>query len=154
LAGDRKSQIGGQPLKLVRDCLQQRHNGYIKLENIVDHLQQNWWHGIVEDLLVRGLITRHDRNYARKTFNPRDKEIYGVRVPRVPDFSVPAQTLFNYLLAKGYIEPDEHFKAGWHRTTIKGQALKMAKLVPRINRAKAETLLKGVLERCCNQCRS
>ena len=126
MAGDRKSQIGGQPLKLVRDCLQQRHNGYIKLENIVDHLQQNWWHGIVEDLLV----------------------------PRVPDFSVPAQTLFNYLLAKGYIEPDEHFKAGWHRTTIKGQALKMAKLVPRINRAKAETLLKGVLERCCNQCRS
>ena len=92
---------------------------------------------------MRGLITQGmTRNYARKTFNPRDKEIYGVRVPRVPDF-VPAQTLFNYLLAKGYIEPDEHFKAGWHRTTIKGQALKMAKLVPRVDSTRPKRCLRA-----------
>jgi hypothetical protein len=147
---NRNDQIGGQPLKLVRDLLQQCHNGYICIENVVDHLQQNWWHGVVEDLFVRDLITRRDRSYARKTFDPNDRQIYGVPVPRMPDLSVPAKALFNYLLAEGYIELDDAAtRKGevWHRTTIKGQALKMTKLVSRMNRAKADALLKSVLER-------
>ena len=38
---DHKSQIGGQPLKLVRDFLRRQRGGYISVENIVEHLQQN-----------------------------------------------------------------------------------------------------------------
>ena len=139
------SQIGGLPLKLVRDCLRQAHDGYISIEDILEHLQQNWWHEFIEDLLSLGVIKRNNRNYARNNFHlSREKQLYGVQVPAMPDFSRPAQTFFDHLLAEGYIE----FKGNeGHRTTIKGQALKMTKLVSRMNRAKADALLKGVLER-------
>jgi hypothetical protein len=62
----------------------------------------------------------------------------------MPDFSEPARTLFDHLLAEGYIEPKGN---DGHRTTLKGNAMSMTRLVQRINRAKAEALLKGVLER-------
>ena len=72
----------------------------------------------------------------------------------MPDFSAPTRTPFDYLLAEGYIErvvstPDDpvpNEREIRHETTIKGQALLITTLVPRINRAKAEVLLKGVLE--------
>ena len=148
---DRNGQIGGQPLKLVRDCLRQGQNGYISIEGVVDHLQQNWWHEFVDDLLERGVIRRNNRSSARRNLHwSREKTIYGVRAPAMPDFREPAQTLFDYLLAEGYIQPDDatrHRDKVWHQTTIKGEALKMTKLVARMNRAKAEALLKGVLER-------
>ena len=141
---DRNGQIGGQPLKLVRDLLRRQHDGYISVEDIVEHLQRDWWHEFIEDLFARGVIDREDRNYGRAHFNQRREKIFGAQMPNVPDFSSPAQTLFDYLLAEGYIEPkgSDH-----HRTTIKGQALRMTRLTPRVNRAKAEALLKGVLER-------
>lgn len=154
---DRKSQIGGHPLKLVRDFLRSQRRSYISVESIVDHLQHNWWNTFVEDLFERGMIDRGSRNHARKNFywTSRGKKINGVTVPRLPDFSAPAGTLFDYLLAEGYIEravsppghsvPDDGEVR--YTTTMKGQALVIKRLAPRINRAKAEVLLKGVLER-------
>jgi hypothetical protein len=154
---DRKGQIGGQPLKLVRDFLRSRRHGYISVENIVHHLQQNWWNEFIEDLFERDVIDRDARNYARKEFDfwSRQKTIYGARVPKMPNFNTKARTLFDHLLAEEYIErvvgtPDDPAPNDGkvrHRTTMKGQALLITTLAPRINRAKAEALLKGVLER-------
>jgi hypothetical protein len=154
---DREARIGGLPLKLVRDFLRSQRRRYIIVESIVDHLQQDWWNTFVEDLFERGVINREARNRGRKNFYwmSRGKKIYGVRVPKMPDFSAPARTLFDYLLALGYIEravstpghsvPDDGEVR--YTTTMKGQALVIKRLAPRINRAKAEALLKGVLER-------
>ena len=151
---DRKSQIGGQPLKLVRDFLRSQRHCYIIVESIVEYLQQNWWNEFIEDLFERGIIDRDRRNYGRNSFGfwSRKKTIYGVRVPKMPNFNAPARTLFDCLLAEGYIEraPDDPVPndgAVRYRTTMKGQALLMTRLAPRIDRAKAEALLKGVLER-------
>jgi hypothetical protein len=151
---ERKALIGGQPVKVVRDLLQ-RH-GNITLKNIVEHLKRNWIHEFAEDLLRRDLIDRHGRNYLRKNFDPRDRIVYGIRVPKMPDFSPTAKTLFDYLLAEGYIieaavsTPDNRLPNDGkdrYQTTIKGQALRITTLAPRISRAKAEALLAGVLER-------
>jgi hypothetical protein len=133
----------------VRDFLRRQRGGYISVENIVEHLRQNWWNEFVEDLFERGVIDREARNSGRKHFKRGREKIFGVQVPEMPDFSTPAQTLFDHLLADGYIERIVETNGGdvEHRTTIKGQALLMTRLAPRINRAKAEALLKGVLER-------
>jgi hypothetical protein len=101
---DREARIGGQPLKLVRNVLRRQRDGYISVENIVEHLQQNWWHEFVEGLFERGVINREARNSGRKHFNRGREKIFGVQVPKMPDFSTPAQTLFDHLLAEGYIE--------------------------------------------------
>jgi hypothetical protein len=47
------------------------------------------------------------------------------------------------LLKDGIVERCER----GYKTTLKGDALRLANFVPRMNRAKAEKLLKGVLER-------
>src|SRR5215208_4892665 len=65
---DRNSQIGGQPLKLVRDAIRRR-NGYVSVEGLVERLQQNWWNTFVEDLFERGVIDRSSRNDARRNFD-------------------------------------------------------------------------------------
>src|SRR5437868_10335317 len=103
---DRNTLIGGQPLKLVRDFLRRWPDGYISVENIVEHLQRNWWSEFIEDLFDRGIINRYFRNAVRNDLDwrTRKKTIFGVRIPKMPDFSGPAQTLFDHLLAKGYIE--------------------------------------------------
>ena len=135
--------IGGQPVKVVRDMLRGRDN--ISIESIVEHLQQDWRHEFIEDLFKRGVISREVRNYARREERLTGKTFYGERVPKMPDFRAPSRALFDYLLADGYIERADD--KGHHTTTIKGAALGMTKFLPRIDRAKAEALLKGVLER-------
>ena len=140
---DPSSTIGGQPVKVVRDMLRGRDN--ISFESIVEHLQQDWRHEFIEDLFKRGVISREVRNYARREERLTGKTFYGERVPKMPDFRAPSRALFDYLLADGYIERADD--KGHHTTTIKGAALGMTKFLPRIDRAKAEALLKGVLER-------
>ena len=149
---DYKSQIGGQPFKLVRDFLRSQRGGYISVEGILEYLQLNWWNEFIDDLFERGVIRRHARNYGRNNFGfwSGEKTIHDVRIPKMPDFSTPAQVLFDHLLAEGYIERKSSADTNGgipHRTTVRGQALLMTRLVPRINRAKAEALLNDVLER-------
>jgi len=154
---DSNSTIGGQPVKVVRDLLR-RHGGgsYISVERIAEHLQKNWWHTFAEDLFTRGVINRDTRNYARSDWMSRKgphwlTKHHGVRVPKMPDFRAPARALVGYLLAEGYIEraAESGGRDGGasYTSTIKGAALGMTKFVSRIDRAKAEALLKGVLER-------
>ena len=65
---DYKSQIGGQPFKLVRDFLRSQRGGYISVEGILEYLQLNWWNEFIDDLFERGVIGRHARNYGRNNF--------------------------------------------------------------------------------------
>jgi hypothetical protein len=150
---DRNSAIGGLPVKVVRDMLRRLgYEGFIRIETVVEHLQQHWWHEFVEDLFKRGVIDRDQRNGARKYFDPKHlkQKLWGVRVPKMPDFRAPARTLFDHLLAEGYIDldhdpwPKESIR---HKLTIKGEALRMTRFVPRIDRSKAKMLLKDVLGR-------
>jgi predicted nucleotidyltransferase len=78
----------------------------------------------------------------------REEVIYNdIKVRKIPDQTQPAQDLIDCLLEKGYIERSTKHADDGYRRTVKGNALAQAKLVPRINRKKANELLDGVLER-------
>lgn len=157
---DRKTKIGGQPIKLVRDLMKR---DYVELQTIVALLRRYWWEELVETMFERGEIDRDSRTYMRKNFEHliTRKSAYGRALPRVPAFEQPAQVLLDALISDGYIEPPtlKNLKGdpmptrdgkpikGLYKSTVKGAALSMKHLQPRMNRAKAEELLRGVLDR-------
>jgi hypothetical protein len=131
--------IGGQPFAVVRDLIRREGDYEITPLMIEFHLKRQWVRETADDLLKRGRIDRDHRNYLCRGWQHQHtgEKLHGVRVP---SFKAPAKTLFDHLLAEGYIEANG-------RVTIAGSALGMAKFIPRISRAKAETLLAEFLER-------
>jgi predicted nucleotidyltransferase len=65
----------------------------------------------------------------------------------MPDQTASAQTLIDQLLKDGMVERCRDGNRPTNKTTMKGSALALTNFVPRVNRAKTEKLLKGVLER-------
>jgi predicted nucleotidyltransferase len=93
-------------------------------------------------MLVRNFLRRHWRR-----FTLGEVVAYlGKTDERMSDMTAPAQALFDQLLADGYIEPNDD-RPEDYKATMKGRALAQVKFIRRINRAKAEALLNGVLER-------
>jgi predicted nucleotidyltransferase len=72
-----------------------------------------------------------------------------VSLPKVPDFTASTQKLIDALLEQELIKEDGRQSNGrmLYRVTDKGNAFSMTNLVQRMDRAKAEALLKDVLRR-------
>jgi len=133
---ERNAVIAGQKIKVVRDML--RDLGLydsFSVSGVVEHLQKEWWRDHIDELIEQGRIPRELRSAFRRDWRSRT----------MPDLTRPAKTLIKQLLKEGYIE--SHTKTDLYRCTMKGNAFRMTDLLPRMNRAKAEVLLKGVLER-------
>ncbi|WP_146006704.1 hypothetical protein [Bradyrhizobium forestalis] len=91
---DRKTQIGGQPAKLIRDLLADATNSDGFFANLVDeHLFRAWWRSIIDHLIETGKLDRSNRGHAlRLWMNARKRDkIFGVRLPKVPDFAPQTQ---------------------------------------------------------------
>jgi predicted nucleotidyltransferase len=144
--------IGGQPTKVVRDILAVvgRGDGFY-IGAVEEILQKEWWRATIDDLVKQGKLPRELRGMFRRDWEwpNHHREIYGVRFKKMPSFTVPARELVEALLKEGLIEEHDRDRDGdtMYRCTMNGQALRMTNFVSRINRAKAETLLEGALER-------
>ncbi|WP_439373494.1 hypothetical protein [Bradyrhizobium sp. DASA03120] len=149
---DRNTRIGGQPAKLVRDLLADATNSNGFYPDLVDeHLFRAWWRAAIDELIETDQLDGSNRGHALRlwtTARKRDK-IYGVRLPKVPDFADETRGLIEALLAQKLICEEGRESDGRmvYRVTDEGHATGMKSLVPRMDRAAAESLLKEVLSR-------
>lgn len=148
----RNTRIGGQPAKLVRNLLADATNSDGFYTDLVDeHLFRTWWRATIDELIETGKLDGSNRGHALRlwtTARKRDK-IFGVRLPKVPDFTVQTHGLIEALLAHELICEEGRESDGRmvYRVTDEGHATGMKSLVPRMNRAAAEALLEEVLAR-------
>lgn len=149
---DRNTRIGGQPAKLVRDLLADATNSDGFFADLVnEHLFRTWWRATIDELIETGKLDGSNRGHALRlwtTARSRGK-IFGVRLPKVQDFTLQTHGLIGALLAQELIcdEGRESDGRTVYRVTDEGHATGMKSLVPRMNRAAAEALLAEVLAR-------
>lgn len=149
---DRNTLIGGQPAKLVRDLLADATNSDGFYAALIDeHLFRVWWRATIDELIKTGKLDGSNRGHALRLWTnarKRDK-VFGVRLPKVPDFTTQIDSLIEALLAHELIceEGPESDGRMVYRVTDEGHATGMKSLVPRMNRAAAEALLEEVLAR-------
>jgi predicted transcriptional regulator len=147
---DRNCLIAGQRIKTVRDMLRDLSRfDCFGAEPIERHLRQQLWSDHVDDLVKRGFIDRKDRRFykanERMINSGRSRKSPVAR--RIPDQTAAAQALIAQMLKDGLVERYKDDDPPTYQTTTKGNALALTDFVPRMNRAKAEKLLDGVLER-------
>jgi hypothetical protein len=154
---DRNTQIGGQQAKLVRDLLSDATNSDGFHADLVDeHLFRAWWRATIDPLIETGKLDRSHRGHALRLWTnarKRDK-MFGVRLPKMPDFMAQTHSLIEALLAHELIceEGRENDGRIVSRVTDEGHATGMKSLVPRMSRAAAEALLEEVLARVTRMC--
>jgi hypothetical protein len=148
---DRNSLIAGQKIKTVRDMLRDLARGdYFRVEHVVSYLAKQLWSDHVDDLVKRGVIDPDERTFYRaneRSINSSERFGKARGAKRIPDQTAAAHALIDQLLKDGMVEQCKDGNQPTYKTTTKGNALTLTDFVPRINRAKAEKLLKGVLER-------
>jgi predicted nucleotidyltransferase len=148
----RKAQIGGQPAKLVRDLLADATKSDGFYADLVDeHLLRAWWRATIDEFIETGKLDRTHRGHALRLWTDarqRDK-IFGLRLPKVPDFTAQTHGLIEALLAHQLVYEEGRESDGRmvYRVTDEGHATGMKSLAPRMNRAAAEALLEEVLAR-------
>jgi hypothetical protein len=149
---DRNTLIGGQPAKLARDFLADASDSdgfYLELAD--DHLLKAWQRATIDGLIDAGKIDRRNRSLCMRVWSQslQHGQLFGVRLPKVPNFSARARKLIEALLESKLISEDGRESDGrmLYRVTDKGHAVGMKTLVPRMSRDKAETLLREALER-------
>lgn len=125
------------------------HGFYADL--VEEHLFRTWWRATFDELIETGKLDRSNRGHALRlwtTARKRDK-VFGVRLPKVPDFTVQSQGLIEALLAHELICEEGRESDGRmvYRVTDEGHATGMKSLGPRMNRDAAEALLEEVLAR-------
>lgn len=148
----RKTHIGGQPAKLVRDLLADATNSDGFYADLVDkHLLRAWWRATIDEFIETGKLDRSNRSHAlRDWMSARQLDkIFGVRLPKVPDFTAQTHSLIEALLNHQLVCEEGRQSDGRmvYRVTDEGHATGMKSLVPRMNRAAAEALLEEVLAR-------
>jgi|GEM_PF-6799642 len=149
---DRNTQIGGQPAKFVRDLLADATNSDGFYAALVDeHLFRAWWRATIDVLIETGKLDGSNRGHALRLWTnarKRDK-IFGLRLPKVPDFTSQTNRLIDALLGYELIREVGRESDGRmvYRVTDEGHATGMKSLVPRMNRAAADALLEEVLAR-------
>jgi hypothetical protein len=144
---ERSSVIAGQKIKTVRDMLRDlARRDYFGVEHVVPYLRKQLWSDHVDDLLKRGIIAPNERSFYRANEGLNNlANASGARL--IPDQTAAAQALIDQLLKDGMVERREDSDRPTYKTTRKNNALALTDFVPRMNRAKAEKLLSGVLER-------
>jgi predicted transcriptional regulator len=148
---ERNSLIAGQKIKTVRDLLRDLAQcDYFRVEHVVPHLRKQLWSDHLDDLVKRGVIDPNERSFYKaneRLINSHDRFRKAPIAKRIPDQTAAAQALIDQLLKDGMVERCKDGNRPTYKTTMKGNALALTDFVPRMNRAKAEKLLKGVLER-------
>lgn len=149
---DRKTQIGGQPAKLVRDFLADATDSDGFYTDLVgEYLLRAWWRKTIDELVEAGKLDRFNRSLALRSWDDARNlnKIFGVPLPKVPDFAPQTHSLIEALIARELIREEGCESDGRviYRVTDEGHATGMKSLVPRMNRAAAEVLLQEVIER-------
>ncbi|MCK1585373.1 hypothetical protein IVB03_38890 [Bradyrhizobium sp. 168] len=135
---DRNTRIGGQPAKLVRDLLADATNSDGFFSDLVnEHLFRTWWRATINELIETGKLDASNRGHALRlwtTARSRGK-IFGVRLPKVPDFTLQTHGLIGALLAQELICDDRRESDGRtvYRVTDEGHATGMKSLGFRLN---------------------
>ena len=151
---DRNTLIGGQPAKVVREMLRNFGPYNFSFFGVGQFLRKQLWRDYIDELAASREIDEYARGRLRRYWETWVDEgsFYQGRVTlkKIPEQTTAAKALVEALLADGIItRADAHpgDETVWYETTDKGQSLKLAGFTPRMNRAKAEALLNGVLER-------
>jgi predicted nucleotidyltransferase len=142
---DRNLIIGGLPIKALREIMKDlgRRSGF-DVDTVSAILRKRLWHDHVDELVRSGTVREDSRAFWKQngeSFNRPGRREYKA----MPDQTAAATALIEGLLAEGFIERSADGSS--FSSTMKGNAFANSSLLPRISRAKADVLLKGVLER-------
>jgi hypothetical protein len=152
LKTDRNSTIAGQPLKTVRAMLRELgRSDYFTVESVEAFLHEQLWSDRVDDLATQGKVSSDMRRLYRKSgWTNSSHNVHPlIGVNRIPDQATAARALVEQLLKDGMIELNARSSdcrgQVTYQPTNKGNAMRSARLVPRLNRAKADKLLADFL---------
>ena len=149
---DLNSTIAGQPLKTVRAMLRDLGRGdYFTAESVEAFLHKQLWSDHVDDLAKQGKVSSGMRRLYKKSgwtnSSPNVHPLIGVN--RISDQATAARALVEQLLKDGMIEVNARFSdcrgQVAYQPTSKGNAMRLARSAPRLNRAKADKLLADFL---------
>jgi len=153
LKTDRNSTIAGQPLKTVRAMLRELgRSDHFTVESVEAFLHKQLWSDHVDDLAKRGKISPDMRHLFKKSgewIKPSRNVHPLIGADRIPDQATAARALVEQLLKDGMIEVNARFSdcrgQVAYQPTSKGNAMRLARSAPRLNRAKADKLLADFL---------
>ena len=150
---DLNSTIAGQPLKTVRAMLRELgRSDHFTVGSVEAFLHKQLWSDHVDDLAKQGKVSPdmhllYKKNGEWTNSSPNVHPLIGVN--RISDQATAARALVEQLLKDGMIELNARFSdcRGHvaYQPTSKGNAMRSARLVPRLNRAKADKLLADFL---------
>ncbi len=154
LKTDHNSTIAGQPLKTVRAMLRELgRSEYFTVASVAAFLHKQQWSDHVDDRAKQGKISPDMRRLYKKNggWTNSSRNVHPlIGANRIPDQTTAARALVEQLLKDGMIEVNARFsdcrEQVAYQPTIKGKAMRAARSVPRINRAKAEKLLADFLQ--------
>jgi hypothetical protein len=128
------------------------HNDYFTVESVEAFLHKQLWSDHVDDVVKRGKVSSDMRRLYRKSgewtnSSPNVHPLIGVN--QISDQATAARALVEQLLKDGMIELNARSSdcrgQVTYQPTNKGNAMRSARLVPRLNRAKADKLLADFL---------
>ena len=127
-------------------------NDYFTVASVEAFLHQQLWSDHVDDLAKQGKISADMRRLYKKNgeWTNSGRNVHPlIGVNRIPDQATAARALVEQLLKDGMIEVNAQFfdsQQVAYQITTKGNAMRAARIVPRLNRAKAEKLLADFLQ--------
>ena len=125
---------------------------YFTVASVEAFLGQQLWSDHLDDLTKQGKIGTDMRRFYKKnqaSTNSSHNVHALIGANRIPDQATAARALVEQLLKDGMIEVDARFSdcrgQVAYQLTSKGNAMRSARLVPNLNRAKADKLLADFL---------
>ena len=125
---------------------------YFTVASVEAFLHKQLWSDHLDDLAKQGKISPDMRRLYKKNgeWTNSSRNVHPlIGANRIPDQATAARALVEQLLKEGMIEVNARFSDASqvaYQSTIKGNAMRAARIVPRINRAKAEKLLADFLQ--------
>ena len=151
---DRNGTIAGQPLKTVRAMVRELgRSDYFTVASVEAFLHKQLSFDHVDNLAKQGKISPDMRRLYKNNgewINSSRNVHPLISANRIPDQATAARALVEQLLKDGIIAVNARFSDGRaqvaYQPTIKGNATRAARSVPRLNRGKAEKLLANFLQ--------
>ncbi|MCX7313801.1 MAG: hypothetical protein NTV56_19300 [Alphaproteobacteria bacterium] len=151
---DWNATLAGLRMMDVRDAIAAAPSGAtgeigvnrFSVDTLADILRQQTWRKHVDEQIALGRIEKRLRASHLKNMHGK---FVAANQKLDRQHAAKAKKLIAALLRESYIIPTKD-RGGIYKTTTKANALKMAKAVKRMDRATAEALVKGVLERACD----
>ena len=148
----RNGTIAGQPLKTVRAMLRELgRSDYFTVASVVAFLHKRLWFSHLDDLAKQGKVSPEMLRLYKKNgeWTNSSRNVHPlIGANRILDQATAARALVEQLLKEGMIEVNARFSGEQvaYQPIIKGNAMRAARFVPRINRAKAGKLLADFLQ--------